>query len=175
MRGLSLGRARVWLLLSWGAGITAVALALLATVVSSQALAQTGGFDDVPDDAYYSMPVAELSQMGILTGCEEFGGFDVDSFCPGDPIDRKTMAVWVVRILDGQDPPQGGGSRFNDVDCCLPAFWPRFIETHGRAGRNQRLRRRQRVLSKPQHDSSRDGRVLVACIRPARRARSQLL
>ena len=123
-----------WWPVSWTAGVAAVAIALLATVGGSEALAQTGGFDDVPDDAYYSTPVAELSQTGVLTGCEEFGGFDVDNFCPGDPIDRKTMAIWVVRILDGQDPPQGGGSRFNDVDCCLPALWPPFIERMAELG-----------------------------------------
>ena len=134
MRNSSFQRARIWWLPSAAVGVASVALVLLATVMGSQALAQTVAFDDVPDDAYYTTSVAELSRMGILTGCEEFGGFDVDSFCPGDPIDRKTMAVWVVRILDGQDPPQGGGSRFNDVDCCLPAFWPRFIERMAELG-----------------------------------------
>lgn len=37
------------------------------------------------------------------------------------------MAVWVVRILDGQDPPPGS-SRFPDVNIQFPAFWAALIE-----------------------------------------------
>ena len=52
---------------------------------------------------------------------------------PSEPIDRKTVAVWVVRVLDGQDPPRGL-SRFDDVDCCLPVFWSSFIERMAELG-----------------------------------------
>ena len=78
-------------------------------------------FCDVPVDAYYATPVADLHAEGVLDGtlCE-------DGFCPWKPIDRKTMAVWTVRVLDGQDPPPITRSRFDDVD---PAsFHARFIE-----------------------------------------------
>ncbi|MDE2753766.1 MAG: S-layer homology domain-containing protein [Gemmatimonadota bacterium] len=101
---------------------------LLVVVVMSTALAvagpvaaHTGGFDDVPDGAYYSVPVAALSQQGVFAGtlCD-------DGFCPNDPIDRKTMAVWIVRVLDGQDPPAVTQTRFNDVDAA--GFHAPFIE-----------------------------------------------
>ena len=95
--------------------------------------AQTGGFSDVPDGTYYSEPVAALAGLGVPTGCEEFGGFDDSSFCPQQPIDRKTMAVWAVRVLDGADPPRGL-SRFPDVNEQLPAFWPPFIERMAELG-----------------------------------------
>ena len=74
-------------------------------------LAQVGGFDDVADDAYYSGAVSALAAAGVFAGteCE-------DGLCPGEPIDRKTMAVWIVRVLDGQDPPAVAHSRFADVD-----------------------------------------------------------
>ena len=105
-------------------------LAVAATPVS----AQTGGFSDVPDDTYYSQPVAALDQLGVLTDCEESGGSDGRSFCPHQPIDRKTMAVWVVRVLDGEDPDPSKGSRFEDVDRYLPRFWPPFIERTAELG-----------------------------------------
>ena len=36
-------------------------------------------------------------------------------FCPGEPVLRWTMAVWLVRVLD-ESEPQAGSSRFDDVD-----------------------------------------------------------
>ena len=88
------------------------------------ALAQPGGFGDVAGDAYYSEPVAALAAMGV------FGGTECDAgFCPDEAIDRKTMAVWVVRVLDGSDPTPllGTGSRFDDVNR-IPVWWVPFIE-----------------------------------------------
>ena len=86
---------------------------------SGQALAQPGGFDDVAEDAYYSVPVSTLAERGVFSGTECEAGF-----CPGDPIDRKTMAVWLVRILDGKDPAPVSESRFDDVT----GWHMRFVE-----------------------------------------------
>ena len=47
-------------------------------------------------------------------------------FCPDDAIDRKTMAVWMVRVLDREDPPAASESRFDDVDA--HSFQAPFIE-----------------------------------------------
>ena len=47
-------------------------------------------------------------------------------FCPDDAMDRKTMAVWVVRMLDGQEPAAVSESRFNDVSS--DSFHAPFIE-----------------------------------------------
>ena len=72
-------------------------------------------------DAFYAEPVAHLHTAGVLDGtlCKE-------GFCPDRPIDRKTMAVWVVRVLDRRDPRPVTESRFDDVD---PAgFRGRFIQ-----------------------------------------------
>lgn len=84
-------------------------------------------FDDVPADAYYSTPIAELAQAGVFegTGCET-------GFCPDEPIDRKTIAVWVVRILDGQDPHPVTESRFDDVNSDW--FYAPFIERMAELG-----------------------------------------
>ena len=113
--------------------ITAVlaALAVAASVLAhaSPAAAQQDGEDqedartypDTPTDTYYSEPVAQLAEQGVFadTLCES-------GFCPHDAIDRKTMAVWVVRMLDGVEPAPVSESRFNDVDS--DSFHAPFIE-----------------------------------------------
>ena len=72
-------------------------------------------------DASYTEPVAQLHAAGILDGT-----LCADGFCPSRPVDRKTMAVWIVRLLDARDPRPITESRFDDVD---PAgFHGRFIE-----------------------------------------------
>ena len=75
----------------------------------------------MPDGAYFSVPVSALAERGVFVGteCEE-------GFCPGEAIDRKTMAVWTVRLLDGEDPPAVSGTRFDDVD--PEGFHAEFIE-----------------------------------------------
>ena len=81
-----------------------------------------GGFTDVANGAYYTQPVVTLSGRGVFarTECAPQG------FCPGDPIDRKTMAVWMVRLLEGRDPSAVSASRFEDVD--PSGFYAPFIE-----------------------------------------------
>ncbi len=109
------------------AGRRFVASALVAVAIGTvgaralPAAAQTAGFVDVPRDAYFAAPVAGLQADGVFDGtlCTE-------GFCPLQSIDRKTMAVWIVRVVDGQDPSPITRSRFDDVD---PAsFHARFIE-----------------------------------------------
>ena len=103
-----------------------VALAVLAAALSAASAgpvaAQTRGFHDVPSDAYYSAAVWALDAQGVFDGTECAGG----GFCPDDPIDRKTMAVWIVRMLDGEDPPLITESRFDDVEG--DSFYAPFIE-----------------------------------------------
>ena len=113
------------------AAAAVVASSVLASVVAvSPAAAQSGPFSDVPDDAYYTTAVAELDQAGVFDGTAVDEFLCPDGFCPSDPIDRKTMAVWVVRVLDGSDPAVtfGTGSRFDDVNQFLPVWWVPFIE-----------------------------------------------
>ena len=100
----------------------AVALVAAALGVSSPAAAQTQPFTDISQDAYYSEAVGALAGNGIFDGTECAQGM----LCPGEPIDRKTMAVWTVRALDGQDPAETADSRFSDVDA--GSFHGPFIE-----------------------------------------------
>ena len=92
-------------------------LLLWLTLTGVAAQAQTSeptndsAYADVPQDAWYRESVASLENQGIFEGtdCEE-------GFCPGDSLKRWQMAVWLVRILDGQDPALIDESRFDDVD-----------------------------------------------------------
>ena len=111
-RGHSSG-ARVWLC------VLAVVGSVLA--VAPTAAAQAGSYEDVAEGAYYAGPVAALREAGVFAGTLCASGF-----CPGEPIDRETMAVWVVRVLDGRDPAPVSQSRFDDVDA--GSFHAPFIE-----------------------------------------------
>ena len=103
-----------------------VALAVLAAALSvasaGPAAAQTSGYHDVPVSAYYSASVSALAAQGVFDDTECGGG----GFCPNDPIDRKTMAVWIVRMLDDDDPAPIAESRFDDVKGT--SFYAPFIE-----------------------------------------------
>ena len=103
------------------------ALALVsAVVIDAPSSAQDAvPYPDVAADAYYSVPVAALADDGVFAGTE-----CDDGFCPGEPIDRATMAVWTVRVLDGLEPVAVGSTRFDDVDASHPhaAFIERLAE-----------------------------------------------
>ena len=73
----------------------------MATLAASVTLAlgtvpaaahDSASYEDVSPDAYYPQAVKALAQDGVFTGtgCEE-------GFCPGESLDRATMAVWTVR------------------------------------------------------------------------------
>ena len=48
-------------------------------------------------------------------------------FCPDKPADRWTVAVWIVRALDGDSPPPPvAQSRFADVDD--DEWWMPYVE-----------------------------------------------
>ena len=108
----------------------AVAVALLASAlgVSSPAAAQAQPFSDTSEDAFYSDAVNALADGGLFEGTECAPGM----LCPGEPIDRKTMAVWTVRALDSQNPAPIANSRFSDV--AAGSFHAPFIERMAELG-----------------------------------------
>ena len=113
----------------WRAAVSAAVTLAVLLVPASPVAAQPGGdgeqgtltYPDTPAGAYYSEPVARLAARGVFAGTLCGSGF-----CPGDAVDRKTMAVWVVRMLDGQDPAPVSASRFSDVDS--GSFYAPFVE-----------------------------------------------
>ena len=66
--------------------------------------------------------VEALTADGVLAGT----GCGSGLFCPGDPIPRWLMAVWLVRVVDGQDPEPVDVSRFADVDA--GQWWATHVE-----------------------------------------------
>ncbi len=56
--------------------------------------------------------VTSLQADGVLAGTECAPGL----FCPSEAIPRWMMAVWLVRVLDSDDPEPLSESRFADVD-----------------------------------------------------------
>ena len=110
--------------------MAAIALAASTLVVSAPAAAQpqTPPFSDTSEDAFYSEAVGALADGGVFDGTECAEAM----LCPGESIDRKTMAVWIVRALDGQDPAETANSRFSDVDA--HSFHGPFIERMAESG-----------------------------------------
>ena len=105
-----------------------VIMLVVASVAGAPVLAgaQNGApYPDTDPDAYYSLPVRTLAAEGVFAGTE-----CSDGFCPDDPIDRTTMAVWTVRVLDGADPQPVSSTRFGDVEASHPyaAFIERFAD-----------------------------------------------
>ncbi len=69
-------------------------------------------FTDIATAGVHQEAVENLEQAGILEGtaCSR------NRFCPDEPVLRWTMAVWMVRLLDGADAEPTGTPRFADVD-----------------------------------------------------------
>ena len=77
---------------------------------------------DLQMDGELFEAVAALAEDGVLAGTECRPGL----FCPGDPIPRWLTAVWLVRVLDGQEPEPISTSRFADVDS--GRWWAAHVE-----------------------------------------------
>ena len=97
-------------------------LAVSAPITAAQ---DTGPYPDTPAGAFYTPAVEALNHNGVFDGT--LCGAE---FCPDQPLDRATMAVWTVRVLDGQDPPATTSTRYADVDATgfHNAFIERFAE-----------------------------------------------
>lgn len=91
---------------------------------------RSGRFCDVAVGAPYWKAVRYLQTGGVLGGtlCE-------DGFCPSKPMNRRTLAVWIVRVLDERDPRPITQSRFDDVDPQI--YKARFIERMAELGVTQ--------------------------------------
>ena len=109
-----------------GAVAATVAAAVLAAslAAASPAGAQPhvqAGFSDVSPGSH-KPAIDALNEMGVFEGtlCGEI------RFCPGDPIDRSTVAVWLIRALENKDPADLDASRFTDVDS--DEWWAPHVE-----------------------------------------------
>ncbi|MXZ95236.1 MAG: hypothetical protein F4Y99_04830 [Acidimicrobiaceae bacterium] len=68
-------------------------------------------FSDLDEAGFAAAAMLELATDGVLarTGCR------TGRLCPHEPIRRWEIAVWLVRVLDGDDPGRPSRSRFADV------------------------------------------------------------
>ena len=78
-------------------------------------------FGDVPADAFAAAWIEELAALGVTGGCGN------GNYCPGDPVTRAQMAVFLLKARLGADyaPPQCTGV-FADVSC--PSQFADWIE-----------------------------------------------
>ena len=88
-----------------------LSIGLVLTGNAVQAQSSEPAYADLSEGSFYYEPVASLKEKGVFEGtdCEE-------GFCPEDPLERWQMAVWLIRILDDQEPEPVTESRFVDVD-----------------------------------------------------------
>ena len=112
-----------------------VAIVVAATVLPADAaerepadsgsglVAAVGGFSDVGEGSVHAPAVDALASEGVFEDTECGPGL----FCPGEPILRWEMAVWLVRVLDGGAEPEAVvSSRFADVDPGV--WWAPYVE-----------------------------------------------
>ena len=101
--------------------VAVVMAATVATVAPTTAGAQQDVFSDVTEGVH-KPAIDVLGEMGLFEGtlCGE------DMFCPGDEIERSTMAVWLIRALAETEPPEVDASRFADVEA--DAWWKHYVE-----------------------------------------------
>jgi hypothetical protein len=85
--------------------------------------AATGVFDDVPSADPFAPWIEELYRRGITAGCSE----SPLRYCPGSPVTRAQMAVFLLKTLLGAAyvPPPAAGL-FGDVPASDP--FARWIE-----------------------------------------------
>ena len=89
-----------------------------ATIVVVGAMA-AGGFDD-DEGTVHEPAIDALAERGVLAETDCGSGL----ICPGEPISRWVMAVWLVRAL-GESPSEAP-TRFSDVD--PDAWWAPYVE-----------------------------------------------
>ena len=101
----------------------ATVVMILSAVVGAPATAaaQEGGFSDVAEGAH-KPAIDALADRGVFEGtlCGR------EKFCPGEPISRSDMAVWLIRALGDDAVPAAGTTRFVDVD--VNEWWAPYVE-----------------------------------------------
>ncbi|MDE0290080.1 MAG: fibronectin type III domain-containing protein [bacterium] len=98
----------------------------MVVLAPSPATAQ-GVFSD-DDGTFHEVALESLAALGVLAGTECGQG----RICPGDPISRWTMAVWLIRVLDNAEPPRVASTRFADVDA--GSWWADHVERFAALG-----------------------------------------
>lgn len=95
-----------------GLVVLAASLVAVSDAGAQDASQPTGSsFSDV-EGHWAADYISTLEDLGVLEGTACGEGM----LCPDSPLKRETMAVWLVRVLDGSDPEPVQDTRFSDVD-----------------------------------------------------------
>ena len=102
-----------------------VAVSLFASMVAAGPVAGQedagDGFSDVTGGVH-KPAIDALAAMGVFEGTECAEGM----FCPDGDMKRWTMGVWLVRVLDDEEPAAVSESSFADVD--FEKWWLAHVE-----------------------------------------------
>ena len=95
-------------------GIFALAGLYVASSTGLLAIFASGNqiYSDVPPNHYSYKHVQYLGGEGILGDVECAPG----KFCPGEPLNRRTAAVWIIGSIMEGTPAYVSNSRFSDID-----------------------------------------------------------
>jgi S-layer homology domain len=85
----------------------------------------TAPFGDVPCSSLYAAWIQDLVARGITSGC------GAGAYCPGSPVTREQMAVFLLKTL-GVTPGPCATAPFADVPCTSPfAPWIQELVARG--------------------------------------------
>ena len=107
---------RLWAV---AAGVLVASMVAAGPVAAQEDAA--GGFSDVTEGVH-KPAIDALAEMGVFEGTECAEGM----FCPGDEMKRWTMGVWLVRVLDDEEPAAATESSFADVES--DEWWLAHVE-----------------------------------------------
>ena len=102
-------------------GLAVVVVAAVAALGLATTAAAQSGFTDTASSSH-SPDIETLTRMGLFEGTECAD----EQFCPNRAAERWAVAVWLVRALEGGDPPPIGESMFADVDS--DEWWMPHVE-----------------------------------------------
>ena len=89
----------------------------------------TGVFADVPCDSLFAPWIESLAAEGITSGC------GAGNYCPGQPVRRDQMAVFLLRAAFPDFVPDPCVGTFDDVPCSSPfAPWVEALAAGGITG-----------------------------------------
>ena len=93
-----------------------------ATTAGATTAGHTTTYTDVTEDSVHAPAIDALAARGVFVDTE----CGPDTFCPSQPLQRRTMAVWLIRILSDSPLPTSGRSRFADI--AGGQWWIRYAE-----------------------------------------------
>ena len=102
--------------------------ATIAAAIAAAGLAATATAQDRYTDVTSTSHRSHKANIDALDSSGVFDGTECGArkFCPGEPANRWTVAVWIVRVIDGRDPVPVTESRFADVDD--NEWWMPYVE-----------------------------------------------